>query len=98
MERYLGIVHPFYHRASLTKKLVLTCVLPGVLTVLSILAASFFTRLKRIETAGDVGLKLFLVISTFAYIKIYLVARKVVVSKVQPRNGTTKKEENAFTP
>ena len=45
MERYLGIVHPFYHRTNLTKKRVFTCVLIGVLTVLSIFGASFLTYL-----------------------------------------------------
>ena len=75
-ERYLGIVHPYCHRTDVTKERVLTCVLVGVLTVLSIIVASFFTRVKIIKLGGVVGLVLFLAVNIIAYTKIYHVARK----------------------
>ena len=92
-ERYLGIVHPIYHRANVTKKRVLTCVFLGVFVVLLFTVASFLPRFEIIKTGGLVALLLFFVVNTIAYIKMHLVARKVVVSKVKPGNGTTKENK-----
>ena len=71
MERYLGIFHPFFHRAYLTKKGIVTYTMAGVLILTAVVIASIISGNDATRIAGTVILAIFLIFNTFAYVRIY---------------------------
>ena len=90
LERYIGVLHPYYYEAKFTKKKILIYMGTFVLCIFPVLAYSFrddrvaniFTRVLRI---------LFFVFTAFAYVKIYRVIRKLIRSEKRPACESHKK-------
>ena len=77
MERYLGVLHPSFHRTRLTKTRIVTYVVGGTLVLLSLLAVSIFGKGDIIKYASIGILTIFLIFVAFAYTRIYLVIRRI---------------------
>jgi hypothetical protein len=77
MERYLGVLHPMFHRTRLTKKGIVIYVLGGTLLLLSLVVISIFTQVETIRYAARLMLGIFLIFVVFAYTRIYLVIRRI---------------------
>ena len=86
LERYLGVVHPFFHRTRLTKKHIATFVVGGALILLSLVAASIFFQGIIIKHTAIGLLAILFIFVAFAYIRIYLVIRKVKRPKPTPHD------------
>ena len=75
IERYLAIVHPFFYQGTVTKwKLLLLVGLFWTIIVALLLFSILFPFMKGIVIVAEV--LLFLLISTFVYVKILIIARK----------------------
>ena len=78
LERYLGVLHPIFHRTRLTKKRIVTCIVGGALVPLLLTTALIFTQGRIIiKYISIVILATFLIFLVFAYTRIYLVIRKI---------------------
>ena len=83
LERYIGVLHPYYYEAKSTKKKILIYICTFGLGIFSVLLYSLrdgrvtknFTRILMI---------LFFVFTAFAYVKIYRVIRKLIRSESRP--------------
>jgi magnesium-transporting ATPase (P-type) len=88
MERYLGVVHPFFHMRHVTKKRILIFIASGAFILLSLIAASIFNQGKVIKHTAIGILAVFFVFITYIYTRIYLVVRKNMShSKVSPEDS-----------
>ena len=79
LERYIGVLHPFQY-SKVTKKRVLIYVCGNVFVLFSVVAYSFRDRIimtfyVRISIAA------FFLFTVFAYVRIYLVIRKLIRSE-----------------
>ena len=94
LERYLGIVHPIFHRRKLTKFKLLTA-----LFILWCLVAIAGCVLFIDERVGKVMLSiylcLFLIFLTYIYARIFLRAREVALNRISV-DGAGTKSKNAF--
>ena len=77
MERYLGVLHPCFHRTHLTKTGIVIYVVGGTLVLLSIIVGSNFIESGIIKYISISILATFLILVVFAYTRIYLVIRKI---------------------
>ena len=83
MERYIGVLHPYYYETNVTRKRILIYVCGGGLIVFSVIAYSFRdARPFRIAATGTTVA--FLLLSVFVYTRIYLVIRKLIRSEKRP--------------
>ena len=83
IERYIGVLHPYYYEAHVTKKRILIYVSGSGLALMSVLAFSFYDR--RISRQVVIMLMLaFLLLTGFVYTRIYLVIRKLTRSERRP--------------
>ena len=84
IERYIGVVHPYSYRKWVTKRRILMFALGGGLAILSVIIASTFSQNLEMRQAGIGVLVVFLIFTSFAYIRIYLVVRRLSRSEVRP--------------
>ena len=83
MERYIGVLHPYYYQTKVTKKRILICVCGSGLALFSALAYSFHNdRIARIFITGSAVV--FFFFTGFVYTRIYLVIRKLIRSERRP--------------
>ena len=90
LERYIGVLHPYYYEAKITKKKILIYTSTFGLCILPVPAYSFrdvriannFTRVLTIS---------FFVLTVLAYVKIYHVIRKLIWSEKRPTCESHKK-------
>ena len=82
-ERYIGVLHPYYYEINVTKKRILCYVCVFGFVAFSVLAYSFrdVTISKRIVQGL---MAVFFLFTAFAYIRIYLVIRKLIRSEKRP--------------
>ena len=83
LERYIGVLHPYFYERSLTKQRVLFYVGLGSSVFLVIMIASTFLEGLFKNFAGFYVVGNFLFI-TFAYTRIYLVVRRLSLSETRP--------------
>ena len=89
LERYIGVLHPYYYKTNVTKKRILIYVCASSLIYCSVVP---YRSLIRIVLTAMV--LVFLIFTAFVYTKIYLVIRKLVRSKIRPA-GETEESRNA---
>ena len=83
IERYIGVLHPYYYETNVTKKRILIYVCASSLVLCSVVAYSFRDRtIFRIILTGSIAL--FLLFAGFVYTRIYLVIRKLIRSERRP--------------
>ncbi len=83
IERYIGVLHPYYYETNVTKKRILIYVCASSLVLCSVVAYSFRDRtIFRIILTGSISL--FLLFAGFVYTRIYLVIRKLIRSERRP--------------
>ena len=83
LERYMGVLHPYYYQNNVTKKRILIYVC-GSSAVLGVMIAFTFHGSEIVRFIFTVLIILFLLFSAFAYIRIYLVIRKLIRSVKRP--------------
>ena len=76
VERYIGVLHPYYYKTGVTKKRIL------IYVSASNLVFCFVFSYRPILLTGMI--LLFLIFATFVYTKIYLVIQKLLRSKRKP--------------
>jgi hypothetical protein len=80
IERYIGVLHPYYYETNVTKKRILIYVCGGGLVIVSVLASTFHDR--RVTSIFVRGWILaFFSLTGFVYTRIYLVIRKLIRSE-----------------
>ena len=84
IERYIGVVHPYSYKTLVTKRRIVKFVLCGVLTILSIIVSSIFSQNLFMKCAAAFLFAAFLIFISFVYMRIYLVARRVLRLDVRP--------------
>ena len=77
MERYLSAFHPVLHRTRLTRKCIATYTVGGALMLMAIVVASIFIGNDVTRIAATGILAIFFIFSTFAYVRIYFLLRKM---------------------
>ena len=83
IERYIGVLHPYYYETNVTKKRILIYVCGSGLALFSVFTFSFYDR--RITRNVIIGLKFaFFLFTGFVYTRIYLVIRKLTRSERRP--------------
>ncbi len=77
LERYTSIIHPVAHRTRITKRSILISIL---CIIMAMLLVSFLplASLKFYRIFGTTMVMMTLAINTFAYIQIFLIARKKI--------------------
>ena len=83
LERYIGVLHPYYYQTNVTKKRILMYVCGSSIVLGLVFAYSFRDRrvFRFILTGSIIA---FLVFCGFAYLRIYLVIRKLIRSERRP--------------
>ena len=84
IERYIGVIHSYSYKTLVTKRRIVMFVLGGVLMLLSICVASIFSQYLIIKYVAVGIFAVFLIFTSFAYIRIYLVVRRLSRSEVRP--------------
>ena len=79
MERYIGVLHPYYYEANVTKKRILIYVCSS-----GLLQSLAFPYLTVIRIAFTAMIFVFWIFVAFAYTRIYLVIRKLIRSERRP--------------
>ena len=79
LERYIGVLHPFYYKTNVTKKRILTYVAGSCLIYCPVVP---YRTLIRIVLTGMIVV--FLIFATVVYTKIYFVIQKLVRSERRP--------------
>ena len=83
LERYMGVLHPYYYHSKVTKKRVLIFVFGSSIGLALVLVYSFHDhRMFRFILTGSTIV--FLLFTGFVYLRIYLVVRKLVRSERRP--------------
>jgi hypothetical protein len=77
LERYLGVLHPSFHRSRLTKKGIVIYVVGATLVLLLSFTASNIIHDEISKYTSILILATFLIFVVFAYTRIYLVIRKI---------------------
>ena len=80
LERYIGVLHPYYYKSGVTKKRILIYVCAS--SLFYCLAFSYRTLIRIVLTAM---IFVFLIFAAFVYTRIYLVIRRLVRSERGPR-------------
>jgi hypothetical protein len=93
MERYIGVLHPYYYETKVTKKLILIYVCGSGLVLVSALACSFLDR-KIITIGGRALIFVCLLLTGLAYTRIYLVIRKLIRSQKRPTSESHGNQNN----
>ena len=98
-ERYMGLIHPFSYEAKVTRKKMLTFILLFVVSLTVSRAASFGID-ELFSIAGVAVVIFFIVVSSVAYTRMFLVIRKLSREQVMSNNieeehrtGTSSKRE-----
>ena len=90
LERYIGVLHPYYYEAKFIKKKILIYVCTLGLCIFSIFVYSLCDGgIKKHFTRGLTIL--FFVLTVWAYVKIYRVIRKLIRSERRPACESHKK-------
>ena len=93
MERYIGVLHPYYYETKVTKKRILIYVCGSGLVLVSALACSFLDR-KIITIGGRALIFVCLLLTGLAYTRIYLVIRKLIRSQKRPTSESHGNQNN----
>ncbi len=92
-ERYMGIFHPFIHRTKLTKKKLLFHVAHSCVShTVTVLMFYLFMNVRRLVIA--IVIPVFLVETTYVYVRIFLVARKRPAQNGQPNGAAGRRNES----
>ena len=83
MERYIGVLHPYYYQTKVTKKRILIYVFGSGFVLFSAIAYSFRDR-RVITIVGRELIVVFFIFTGFVYTRIYLVIRKLIRSQKRP--------------
>ena len=98
LERYMGVLHPYYYQTNVTKKRILIYMCGSTIVLGLVFAYSFHDRkIFRFILTGSIIVFLFL--SGFVYLRIYLVIRKLIRSVRRPAcetNGKKNSEKQAI--
>ena len=94
-ERYLGIVHPIFHKTKVTKERLVQCLLiiwfvGGAQTILLFYYGDFFVKLKTIEVI------FFMILLLYMYVKIYATAQKSTNVRNGSQNRVQQEETSRF--
>ena len=75
MERYLSVVHPFFHRTRLTKTVIVKFIAGAVFFLITVTFAALFIHgnLTGFVSIGIIAT--FFIFNTYAYVRIYVVVR-----------------------
>jgi hypothetical protein len=82
VERYVGVLHPYYYEARFTKKRIAAYVCTFGLCILSVLIYSF--RDGRAPNFTRVLMIVFFLFTLWAYVRIYLVIRRLIRCEKRP--------------
>ena len=83
LERYMGVLHPYYYHSNVTKKRILIYAFGSSIMLALVLAYSFHDhRIFRFILTGSIIA--FLLFTGFADLRIYLVIRKLIRSVRRP--------------
>jgi hypothetical protein len=82
LERYIGVLHPYYYETQVTKKRILAYVCGGCCALFTIIFLSRDRSIHRIF--WGVMILTFFCFTAFVYTRIYLVIRKLVRSPKKP--------------
>lgn len=82
-ERYMGVLHPFIHRTKITKKKLLFHVFHSCVShTVTVLIFYVYMTVRRLVIATVIPV--FLVGTTYIYVRIFLVARKRLMATQNP--------------
>ena len=98
LERYIGVLYPFYYQNNVTKKRILIFVCGASIGLGLVVAYSFRDR-RIFRFILTVSMIVFLLFSAFAYLRIYLVIQKLIRSVRRPwceADGNTNSTKQAF--
>ena len=83
LERYIGVVHPYYYETNVTKKRILAYVCGGI--VVLVLPCTYSFQNRAIARSVVMGIKVvFFVFTVFVYARIYVIIRRLVRSERRP--------------
>ena len=83
LERYIGVLHPYYYKIGVTKKRILMFVCASSVIYCAVVAYSLqYSTIIRIVLTGMIVI--FLIFVAVAYTRIYLVIRQLVRSERRP--------------
>ena len=89
VERYIGVLHPYYYESNLTKKriLIFACVNSLLYCLVVAYSLQYSTIIRIVLT---VMILVFVIFAAFVYTRIYLVIRKLTRSEMRPACETDK--------
>ena len=103
LERYIGVLHPYYYETKVTKKRILCYVCTCGLVSFSLFAYSFRNLIFSTNISRALLALIFLLI-LLAFVRIYFVIRKLICSEKRPacqndgnRNALTLRESRHAT-
>lgn len=76
LERYFGVVHPYFYEAQVTKRKVLIFVVVLSMINLSLVASSIFSTFI-VKHSSPSYISIMFAITAYVYLRIYLVVRKI---------------------
>ena len=85
LERYIGVLHPYFHRTHLTRGRIFKLVTFGAVVTVATVALSFFKG-ELSETISTSFLIFFIAFTVFVYARIFLTARKALRSYAKRTN------------
>ena len=85
VERYIGVVHPYSYKILVTRRRIVVFVLGMGLILLLLIFTSYVSQYFIMKYAARAFLAVFFIFSSFAYIQIYLVMRRLSRSEIRPQ-------------
>ena len=85
LERYIAIIHPYAYKTQVTKKRIVICTASSAVVHSGFVAVSYLGK-QLVMIYGMISAGLVFFFTTFAYTRIFFVARSLVGSPSQPHD------------